>query len=75
MFKKTPAAKEKSKIEKRVETLPTTELLAWSETTLYSVSRNLSTWQSGKEKFYLNEAKLGAEALLAVLTTLSERHQ
>lgn len=75
MFKKTAAAREKSKIEKRVETLPTAELVGWSETTLYSVSRNLSAWQSGKDKFYLNEAKLGAEALLAVLNTLSERHQ
>lgn len=75
MFKKTAAAREKTRIEKRVETLPTSELVGWSETTLYSISRNLSSWQSGKDKFYLNEAKLGAEALLAVITTLSERQQ
>ena len=73
MFKKTKAEKEKSKIEKRVETMPTAELVGWSETTLYSVSRNLSSWQSSKDSFYINEAKLGAEALLAVINTLSER--
>jgi hypothetical protein len=73
MFKKSKAEKEKSKIEKRVETLPTAELVGWSETTLYSVSRNLSSWQSSKDPFYLKEAKLGAEALLAVVNTLSER--
>lgn len=73
MFRKTKAAREKSKIEKRVETLPTAELVGWSETTLYSVSRNLTSWQSSKDSFYLKEAKLGAEALLAVINTLSER--
>lgn len=73
MFKKTKAEREKSKIEKRVETLPTSELIGWSENTLYSISRNLSAWQTSKDPFYLKEAKLGSEALLAVVNTLSER--
>ena len=73
VFKKTKAQKEKTKIEKRVETLPTSELVGWSETTLYSISRNLSAWQTSKDNFYLKEATLGVEALLAVVNTLSER--
>ena len=73
MFKKTKLEKEKSKIEKRVEILPTSELVGWSETTLYSISRNLSSWQTSKDSFYLKEAKVGAEALLAVVNALHER--
>jgi hypothetical protein len=73
MFRKTRVEREKSKIEKRVETLPTSELVGWSETTLYSISRNLSSWQSSKDSFYLEEAKIGAEALLAVVNALHER--
>lgn len=73
MFRKTKAEREKSKIEKRVESLPTSELVGWSETTLYSISRNLSAWQREKNGFYLSEARVGAEALLAVIATLSER--
>lgn len=73
MFRKTKAEREKTKIEKRVESLPTSELIGWSETTLYSISRNLSSWQTSKDSFYLKEATLGVEALLAVVNTLSER--
>jgi hypothetical protein len=73
MFRKTKAEREKTKLEKRIEILPTSELVGWSETTLYSISRNMASWQREKNNFYLNEAKVGAEALLAVITALSER--
>lgn len=73
MFRKSKAEREKTKLEKRVESLPTSELIGWSETTLYSISRNLSSWQREKNPFYLQEAKFGVEALLAVVATLSER--
>lgn len=73
MFRKTKAEREKTKLEKRVESLPTSELVGWSETTLYSISRNMSSWQREKNGFYLDEARVGAEALLAVIVALSER--
>ena len=73
MFRKTKAEREKTKLEKRIEILPTSELVGWSETTLYSISRNMASWQREKNNFYLNEAKVGSEALLAVITALSER--
>lgn len=63
----------KTKIEKRVETLPTSELVGWSETTLYSVSNNLNSWQKSREKAFLEEAKIGAEVLSAIIKTLQER--
>lgn len=73
MFKKTKQEREKTKLEKRVESLPTSELVGWSETTLYSISKNMSSWQREKNGFYLDEARVGAEALLAVINALSER--
>lgn len=63
----------KTKIEKRVETLPTSELVGWSETTLYSVSSNLNNWQKSHEKAFLEEAKMGVEVLSAIVKTLQER--
>lgn len=63
----------KTKIEKRVETLPTSELVGWSETTLYSVSTNLNSWQKSRESAFLEEAKMGVEVLSAIVKTLQER--
>lgn len=75
MFKKNKQEKEKTKIEKRVASLPSSELVGWSENALYSVSRNLATWQKSGDTFYLNEASVGVEALKAVIDTLRERAQ
>jgi len=63
----------KTKIEKRVESLPTSELVGWSENTLYAVSTNLNSWQKSREKAFLEEAKLGVEVLSAIVKTLQER--
>jgi hypothetical protein len=41
---------------------------------MYSVGRNLSSWQKTQHKDNLSEARLGAESLSAILDTLSERH-
>lgn len=75
MFKKNKQEKEKTKIEKRVASLPSSELVGWSENALYSVSRNLATWQKSGDAFYLSEASVGVEALKAVIDTLRERAQ
>ena len=75
MFKKKKEQREKTKIEKRVASLPSAELVGWSENALYSVSRNLSTWQKSGDTFYLEEANVGIEALKAIIDTLRERAQ
>jgi hypothetical protein len=69
------AEKEKSKIEKRVESLPTGELLPWSENALYTIGRNLSAWQKSKQYPLLEEARVGAEALHVILESLAKRHR
>jgi hypothetical protein len=67
-------AKEKSRVEKRVESLPTSDLLPWTENALYTIGRNLSTWQKTRDTASLEEARVGAEALHVILESLVKRH-
>jgi hypothetical protein len=74
MFKKkSKTIKELTKVQRRVKTLPMAELLTWTDQIMYSVGRNLSAWQKSQNSFSLEEARVGAEALHAILETLSER--
>ena len=74
MFKKAKTEERpKTKIEKRVELLPTAELVGWTETTLYGLNRNISDWQKSGEPAYLDEAKTSLEALVAIVNALRER--
>ena len=71
--RKSKFTKEVSRVQRRVSTLPTGELLAWSDQIIYSVGRNLSAWQKSQHPASLDEARLGAEALHAIVDTLTER--
>ena len=71
--RKSKFNKEVSRVQRRVATLPTPELLAWSDQIIYSIGRNLSAWQKSQHPATLDEARLGAEALHAIMDTLSER--
>lgn len=73
IFKKKKEDKPKTKIEKRVEKIPTAELITWVDQTLYSVGRNMSTWQKSQDKHSLEEARMGAEVLHAIMEALTER--
>ncbi len=73
-FRKEKVQKEKSRIEKRVETLPTSDLMPWTENALYTIGRNLSTWQKTRDLASLEEARIGAEALHVILESLVKRH-
>jgi len=72
--RKSKVTKELTKVQRRVKSLPTQELLTWTDSIMYSVGRNLSSWQKTEYKDNLAEARLGAESLMAILDTLSERH-
>ena len=72
--RKSKTVKELTKVQRRVKSLPTAELLTWTDQIMYSVGRNLSSWQKTQYKDNLAEARLGAESLNAILDTLSERH-
>lgn len=75
MFKKkSNPEREKTKVERRVESLPTSELLPWTENALYTIGRNLSSWQKSQDPYTLEEARVGAEALYVILETLKKRY-
>ena len=74
MFKrKTKTQKELTKVQKRVGSLPNSELLVWTDQIIYSIGRNLSAWQKSQNQYSLEEARLGAEALHAIIDKLHER--
>lgn len=73
IFKKKTETKTKTKVEKRVSTLSTAELITWTDQVLYSVGRNVSVWQKSQDKYSLEEARMGAEALHAIMNALTER--
>jgi hypothetical protein len=62
-----------TKLEKRVAKIGTTDLVLWAETSLYSIGKNITHWAKESEPFLLEEAHLGAEALLAITTELKRR--
>jgi len=72
--KKKNPEKERTRVEKRVDSLPTSELLPWTENALYTIGRNLSAWQKTQNESALEEARVGAEALYVILETLKKRH-
>jgi len=71
--RKTKHTAELSKVKRRVNSLPTSELIGWTDQTIYSIGRNLSAWQKSQNQSSLDEAQLGAEVLHAILDTLKER--
>lgn len=71
--KKTKQERQKTKVEKRVDSLPTSELLQWAEQALYPIGRNLSSWQKTNEEVYLEEARLNAEVIYVIVETISKR--
>ena len=70
---KSKTVRELTKGQKRVKSLPTSDLLSWTDQIMYSVGRNLSAWQKSQHPATLEEARLGAESLHAILDTLAER--
>jgi len=71
--KKIKQERQKTKVERRVESLPTSELLQWAEQALYPIGRNLSSWQKTNEEVYLEEARLNAEVIYVIVDTISKR--
>lgn len=61
------------KVAKRVSRIPTGELEMWTDQAIYELGRCLSNYQKSRDKFYLNEAQTGAEALHAVVEELHKR--
>lgn len=76
MFKKTNKNWDKpfsEKIAKRVSKIPTGELTMWADQSLYDLGRLISIYERTREKAYLDELMLGAEAFHAVVNELNRR--
>jgi hypothetical protein len=73
-FKKRKSVKrEVSRVQKRIQLLPDRDIVAWAESSIYDIARNLSAWQKKQDQFYLNEATLAAEVLYEALETVKRR--
>jgi transcription elongation factor len=74
LFNKTEWTKPfPEKLEKRVSRIPTAELEMWIDQSIYEVGRCLSGYTKSRDIFYLEEARVGAEALHAVVEELYKR--
>jgi len=61
------------KVARRVSKIATAELEVWIEQATYEVGRCMSLYARNREKSFLDEALLGAEALHAVVHELHKR--
>lgn len=61
------------RVAKRVSRIPTGELILWADQSLSDLGRCLSNYEKGKDRIYLEEALLGAEAIHAVVDELYNR--
>lgn len=71
--KKTDGYQPQTKLEKRVASIPTPELVTWAENALYVVGKEVTGWMRTRDAFMLEEADLGAEALYAITQELKRR--
>lgn len=62
-----------SKIENRVAKIPSSELEMWADQSLFELGRCLSQYLKTREEVYLDEARVGVEALHAVVEEIYKR--
>ena len=62
-----------TKIEKRVASISTPDLVGWAENALFVLGKELTSWLRDKDPHKMDEAVLGAEALLAITKELQKR--
>lgn len=71
IFKKD-GSQQPTKLEKRVSTIGTVDLVIWAENCLSTVGRNVAGLGEKSPERY-EEALLGAEALVAIVKELKKR--
>lgn len=74
IFGKKQDGPTQTRIEKRVASLSTGDLVEWTETSMYTIGKYLAEWTRTKEPTMLDEALLGAEAFHAIVLELKKRH-
>ena len=64
-----------SKLERRVSSLPTHDLIPWAEQCLVGGGKALLDYNRDHEPYHLDEAELASNALLAVVYELRRRRR
>lgn len=72
IFKKD-GSHQPTKLEKRIASISTPELVTWAENSLFTVGKETTGWLRTKDALLLNEAEMGAESLLAIIKELKKR--
>lgn len=62
-----------TKLQKRVAGIATSDLIMWAENALYVIGKEITHHQRDKSFEALEEAHMGAEALLAIVKELQKR--
>ena len=62
-----------TKLEKRVASISTPELVMWAENALFVIGKEATGWMRTRDQALLDEADLGAEALYAITQELKRR--
>lgn len=74
IFRKKKAGNQhQTKIQKRVATISTPDLVMWVENSLFTIGKGVTSWQKTQQIEQLYEAEMGAEALLAITQELKKR--
>jgi len=72
-YKSSQKKREVSRVQKRLQLLPDRDIMAWAESSIYEIARNISSWQKNNDKFYIDEAALSAEVLYEALELIKKR--
>ena len=62
-----------TKIQKRISSLGTTELVTWAENALFVIGKEITGWQRSKNVEVLLDSEIGAETLLEIVKELKRR--
>jgi len=60
-------------MEKRVSGIGTSDLIMWAENALFVIGKEITHHQKSKSQDALDEALMGAEALVAIIKELQRR--
>jgi phosphoribosylpyrophosphate synthetase len=62
-----------TKIQKRIASISTPELVTWVETHLYIIGKETTGWLKTKESFLLDDSISASETLVDILKELKKR--
>jgi hypothetical protein len=71
--KKQGGHQPQTRIEKRVATISTPDLISWMEQAMYTVGKHLTSWQRNQSQADLDEVLVAAEAFQAIAKELKRR--